>query len=125
MEGTWLLYSLVPLQVNTEILEESTLNCIKQIILTGYRVRYADLRQPKPRPILEAVHVLDREYVDALNLMGINPADFIEERFTRGGYHVLTVERLPKRRTVVDLLQLWEGVADPNSPEGGASHAEA
>jgi len=101
------------------------LNCIKQIILTGYRVRYVDLRQQKPRPILEAVHVLDREYVDALNLMGINPADFIEERFTRGGYHVLSVERLPKRRPVVDLLQLWEGAADPDSPEGGTSHAEA
>lgn len=83
------------------------MNCTKQIILTGYRVRYADLRAPKPRPILETVHVLDREVVDALNLLGINPADFIEQRFTRGGYHVLTVERLPKRCPVVDLLQLW------------------
>lgn len=82
------------------------MNCTKQIILTGYRVRYVDLRAPKPRPTQESVHVLDREYVDALNLMGINPADFIEQRFTRGGYHVLSVERLPKRRSAVDLLQL-------------------
>ena len=89
------------------------MNCMKQIILTGYKVRYADLRAPKPRPILEAVHVMDREYVDALSLMGINPADFIEQKFTRGGFHVLTVERLPKRRTVVDLLQLWEQEVAP------------
>lgn len=101
------------------------MNCTKQITLTGYRVRYADLREPKPRAILETVHVLDRESVDALNLLGVNPADYIEQRFTRGGYHVLIVERLPKRRPVVDLVQLWEGVASPDSQEGGADHAEA
>lgn len=83
------------------------MNCIKQIILTGYQVRYVDLRQPKPRTVLEKVQVLDREAVDALNLMGINPADFVEQKFTRGGFHVLTVERLPKRRPSLDLLQLW------------------
>lgn len=83
------------------------MNCTKQITMTGYKVRYADLRQPKPRPILKAVHVMDREYVDALNRLGANPADYIEERFTRGGFHVIGVERLPKRVAAVDLLQLW------------------
>lgn len=93
------------------------MNCTKTITLTGYTVRYIDLREPKPRPVLEAVHVLDREAVDALNLLGINAADFIEQRFTRGGFHVLTVERLPKRRPVVDLLQLWAEAAQPATPD--------
>lgn len=87
------------------------MNCIKQITLTGYRVRYADLREPKPRPILEDVCVLDQDYTEALNRLGMNPADSIEQKFTRGGFHVLTVERLPKRRASVDLLQFWDMAA--------------
>lgn len=93
------------------------MTCTKQITLTGYRVRYADLRQPKPRPILEDVQVLDRDALTALGLLGMNPADFIEDRFTRGGFHVISVERLPKRAAAVDLLALWD-----NAKQEGAAN---
>lgn len=88
------------------------MNCLKKLILTGYRVRYVDLREPKPRPIREEVYALDKDGVDALALLGQNVADFITARYERGGYHVTGVERLMPRHTVtLDLSKLWEYAA--------------
>lgn len=52
------------------------MNCTKKITITGYRVRYADLREPKPRTIREEVYALDKDCMDALALLGLNAADF-------------------------------------------------
>lgn len=93
------------------------MTCTKEITMTGYRVRYVDLRAPKPRATLESVEILDRDYIDSLARLGMNPADYIEDRFTRGGFHVLTVEKLPKRRSRVDLIQLWESAGQEVTSE--------
>ena len=88
------------------------MKCTKKITITGYTVKYADLREPKPRTIREEVYILDKDGVEALSIMGLNVADFITTRYERGGYHVISVERIRARRTVaVDLHQLWEQAA--------------
>ena len=85
------------------------MNCTKRITITGYRVRYADLREPKPRSIHKEVYPLDKDALAALNLLGLDVADFITARYERGGYHVTGVERIaPKRIVSADLRQLWD-----------------
>ena len=98
------------------------MNCTKKITLTGYLVKYADLREPKPRTIYEEVYTLDKDGVDALALMGLNVADFITARYERGGYHVTSVERItPKRVITLDLCQLWTAAAPPATEEAPAA----
>ena len=98
------------------------MNCTKKITITGYRVRYADLREPKPRTIHEEVYTLDKDGVDALNLMGLDVAGFISARYERGGYHVTNVERItPKRVAVLDLRQLWEEAEPPATEDAPAA----
>ena len=93
----------------------------KQISMTGYLVRYVDLREPKPHSTHEDVYVLDKDALAALGLMGLNVLDFITARYERGGYHVTSVERIsPKRVAEIDLCQLWEQSAPPTTVEEGA-----
>ena len=88
------------------------MKCTKKITITSYTVKYADLREPKPRTIREEVYILDKDGVESLSIMGLNVADFITTRYERGGYHVISVERIRAQRTVaVDLHQLWEQAA--------------
>lgn len=88
------------------------MNCTKQITLTGYTVRYADLREPKPRTIHEELYTVDKDMVGALALLGLDVAGMITARYERGGYHVTSVERIQARRVAcVDLVQLWEAAA--------------
>ena len=94
------------------------MNCTKKITITGYLVKYADLREPKPRTIHEEIYALDKDGVDALALMGVNVADFITSRYERGGYHVVSVERItPKRVVTVDLCELWTEAELPTAKE--------
>lgn len=91
------------------------MNCTKKITITGYTIKYADLREPKPRPIHEEVYTIDKDGLDALGLLGIGAADFITSRYERGGYHVVSVERItPKRVVAVDLKQLWAAAEEEN-----------
>ncbi len=88
------------------------MNCIKTITLTGYTVRFVDLREPKPRTVREEVYTLDKDALAAQGLLGLNAADFIAARYERGGYHVMSVERIPARRIVtIDLCKLWSDAA--------------
>ena len=48
-----------------KIKEEFTLTCTKRITITGYLVRYVDLREPKPRNIHEKVYALDKDGTEA------------------------------------------------------------
>lgn len=101
------------------------MNCTKKITITGYRVRYADLREPKPRAIHEEVYALDKDALAALNLLGLDVADFITARYERGGYHVVSVERIaPKRIISVDLRQLWNEAEPPATTENVEDTAE-
>lgn len=94
------------------------MNCTKRITLTGYTVRYTDLREPKPRKLREEVYTMDKEMLGALVALGLDVVDMIAARYERGGYHVASVERIPARRLVnLDLSQLWATAAD----EAGAN----
>lgn len=94
------------------------MKCTKKITITGYTVKYADLREPKPRTIREEIYTLDKDGVEALSIMGLNVADFITARYERGGYHVISVERINARRTVaIDLHQLWNQLTSPATPD--------
>ena len=85
------------------------MTCTKQISMTGYLVRYVDLREAKPRAAHESVYVMDKDALTALGLLGLNVADFITAQYQRGGYHVIGIEPAkPKRVAEVDLCQLWE-----------------
>ncbi len=105
-----------------KIKEEFTLTCTKRITITGYLVRYVDLREPKPREVREDVYTLDKDGTEALSLLGLNVADFITARYERGGYHVISVERINhKRVAAIDLCQLWEQTAPPATEEAPAT----
>lgn len=80
----------------------------KQVTMTGYRVQFVDLREPKPRQVREDVCVLDAAQLDALGLLGQNPVAEIEHRYQRDGYHVVNVEKIGKRVAVLDLVQIWD-----------------
>lgn len=91
----------------------------KQVTMTGYRVQFVDLREPKPRPVKEDVCVLDAAQLDALGLLGQNPVAEIEHRYERGGFHVIAVEKIGKRVACLDLEQLWS-----TASVGGVSHGQ-
>lgn len=46
------------------------MTCTKLISMTGYLVRYVDLREPKPRTTHEDVYVLDKDALAALGAVG-------------------------------------------------------
>lgn len=98
------------------------MKCRKQLILTGYRVQFVDLREPKPRTPQERVHVVDRQWLDAMGLTGQNVIANIREQFERAGYRVFAVEPIkPKRVAEIDLCQLWEQLAPPATEESPAA----
>lgn len=94
------------------------MTCTKLISMTGFLVRYVDLREPKPRTIHESVYVMDKDALAALGLMGLNVLDCITSRCEHGGYHVIGIEPAkPKRVAEIDLCQLWEQSATPTTYE--------
>ena len=85
--------------------------------MTGYLVRYVDLREAKPRAAHE-IYVIDKDALAALGLLGLNVADFITARYERGGYHVISVERIPQKRTAeINLLKVWQCAAPTATEE--------
>ena len=94
------------------------MHCIKKIVLSGYLVQFVDLREPKPRTPQEQIHVTDRQWLDAMGLVGHNVADAIKSQYEKGGYKVFSVEPIkPKRVAEIDLCQLWEQTVLPAAPE--------
>lgn len=101
------------------------MKCRKELVLTGYRVQYIDLREPKPRTPHEEIHVMDRQWLDALALTGQTAAENIRQQYERAGYKVIAVEPVkPRRQAVVDLRQLWQAneptATEEQAEEGGA-----
>lgn len=85
------------------------MKCTKNIVLTGYRVQFVDLRDPTPRTPREEIYVVDQSWNDAIGIVGMNTHDVITERYRRGGFHVYSVEQIkPKRVVELDLKQLYE-----------------
>lgn len=89
------------------------MNCLKPITLTGYVVRFVDLRKPNTRKVQEEIFALDKDTLAALALLGLNVAGFIEAKYAHGGYHVTGMERIHGLRAAeIDLCMLWE-IAEP------------
>ena len=94
------------------------MTCTKRISMTGFLVRYVDLREPKPRAAHESVYVMKNDALAALGLMGLNVLEFITTRYERGGYHVIGIAPAkPKRVAEIDLRQLWEQSAQSATVE--------
>ena len=94
------------------------MTCTKRISMTGFLVRYVDLREAKPRTAHESVHVMDKDAMTALGLMGLNVLDYITTSYERGGYHVIGIAPAkPKRVAEIDLCQLWEQSAQSATVE--------
>ena len=90
------------------------MKCRKQLVLTGYRVRFVDFREPKPRTPREEIHVADRQWLDALGVIGKNATGIIKEQYAKAGYEVFSVEQIkPKRTLWLDLHQLWNEAEAP------------
>lgn len=94
------------------------MKCRKDLVLSGFRVQYVDLREPKPRTPQELIHVADSQWVYAMGLTGQNILAHIQEQYERIGYKVFSVVPLkPKRVVELDLCRLWEEVDPPISEE--------
>lgn len=98
------------------------MKCRKQLVLSGYRVQFVDLREPKPRTPREEIYTAERQWLDAMALTGQNVIANIRERYEKAGYKVFSVEAItPKRIAEIDLNRLWIQTAPPAS----ADHGEA
>ena len=94
------------------------MKCNKLLVMTGYRVQFVDLREPKPRTPREEIHVADNTWIDACGLLGIVPADRIRDWYEAGGYKVISIETSkPKRTILLDLRQLWAVAGQPGTEE--------
>lgn len=79
------------------------------ITMTGYEVRYVDMREDKPRAVYTEVFPLDKATIEAVRAVGLDVPAFISGRYERGGYHVISVDKLPaKRQASIDLLAAWD-----------------
>ena len=98
------------------------MKCRKQLVLTGYRVQFVDLREPKPRTPQEQIHVADRQWLYAMGLIGQNVIANIQEQYERAGYKVFAVEPIkPKRVAEIDLCHLWEQLTPPATEKAPAT----
>ena len=90
----------------------------KRLTLTGYKVEYVDLREPKPRQHHVETVVYDADMIRAGGMLGLNVTDCIEKRFADGGYKVVQIEKAGQKvSAAVDLEYLYlEAVAET---EGG------
>ena len=93
--------------------------CKKKLVLTGYKVQFLDLREPKPRTPREELYTVDSEFLDALGLLHQGAADTIKNRYERMGCKVFSVEKIsPKRVVEVDLNRLF---AEGDTPTAESS----
>ena len=98
------------------------MKCRKELVLSGFRVQYVDLREPKPRTPKESIHVADKSWLDALGLLGQNITGNIRDQYEQAGYKVFSVEPIkPKRVVELDLCRLWEDAILPISQEAPAT----
>lgn len=94
------------------------MKCRKELVLSGFRVQYVDLREPKPRTPKEVIQVVDKAWLDALGLLGQNITGNIRDQYERVGYKVFSVEPIkPKKVVELDLCQLWEEAKPPIGEE--------
>lgn len=84
------------------------MKCVKNIVITAYKVQYVDLREEKPRTPRELTHAVDSAWLEAVGLLGQSPIKNITELYERIGYKVFSVERIMSKCVVtLDLNQLY------------------
>lgn len=84
------------------------MNCKKDIVLTGFKVQFVDLRDPKPRTPKEELYTVDREFMDAMGLLHLEITDTIKRRYELYGCKVFSVQKIsPKRVVTLDLNRLF------------------
>lgn len=101
----------------------STPNSHKSISLTGYRVTFVDLREPKPRDQHTEIIVYDKEMIRAAEVLNLSVIDLIVERFAKGGYVVCSVEKETCLQACIDLRKVYDREKEKRR-EVGASDAE-
>lgn len=88
------------------------MNCKKELVLTGFKVQFVDLRDSKPRTPQEEIYTVDREFLDALGLLHQEITDTIKGRYEKIGCKVFSVEKIgPKRVVTLDLNRLFTEAA--------------
>ena len=85
----------------------NTPNSIKYARLTGYSVEYVDLREAKTREHKYKTMVYDSEMLKALELLGQNVTDHIENRFAKGGYKVIAISKVASVAAAIDLKSAY------------------
>lgn len=85
----------------------NTPNSIRHTWLTGYSVKYLDLREPKPREPKFKIMVYDCDMLKALEMLGQNVTDHIEARFAKGGYKVLEIKKAGFTAVGIDMEKLY------------------
>lgn len=83
------------------------MNFIDELILTGYKVEYVDLREPKPRQHYTTIAVYNSDTVKAVNKLGIAMQDYVINQFNKGGYYILNIEKEHKQVVNIDIGELF------------------
>ena len=98
-----------------------TMNCTKQIVITGFQIKYVDLREPKPRTPHEEIYTVESDWLDAMGTLHLDVHEAIRARYERLGYKVFNIGRIsPKCVVTLDLNELW----DKNAQDQQASSVE-
>ena len=85
------------------------MNCFRKLTLSGYMVKYVDLREAKPRTVCKEVYVIDDDLKRCLGELGIILTDYIRNRYEHSGYVCCSIERIKAKRQVdINLRELWE-----------------
>lgn len=87
-------------------------NSYKALLLTGYRVAYYDLREPKPRDLKTDIIVYDKEMIRAAEVLNLSVTDLVRERFEKGGYVVTSVEKEMCLQASIDLRKVYDGAKE-------------
>ena len=82
---------------------------LRTVTMTGYTIKYVDLRQSKPRTVNKETVVLDADTIRAAGIVGVEITDHIKRYFEKGGYSVISVTKGDKREAVVALKELYRG----------------
>ena len=94
------------------------MKCTKDIVLIAYKVQYVDLREPKPRTPAEDIYTIDQAWTDAAGLLHMDTREIIKARYERGGYKVISVDRIKEKRVVtLDLNRLYLDSLDITAEE--------
>lgn len=87
------------------------MKCTKKISITGYRIQYVDLREPKPRTPKEEIYTVDKDWIDAMGLLRLNIPDAIKAKYEKAGFRAFSVVQIKPKRCVtitLDLNEQWE-----------------